>query len=115
MSQTLGTAVATWPEKKQWSKEEDAMLMELVRDANSNNLNFKKGAWTIIAASIAGRTNQQCRKHWVNYLSKGREDFGRKRKMKPTSSVGKTSPVESPANETEIVMPELDRERKRNC
>ena len=48
--------------KGPWTKEEDIMVMKLVR---------KKGAqkWTSIAENLPGRIGKQCRERWHNHLN----------------------------------------------
>jgi hypothetical protein len=44
-----------------WTPEEDAKLTEVVKELGSNN-------WITVAALVPGRTNQQCRRRWVESL-----------------------------------------------
>jgi len=52
--------------KGPWSKKEDAMLMEVVQEAN--NENREHGGWASIATHMSGRTGTQCRERWENHL-----------------------------------------------
>jgi myb proto-oncogene protein len=48
--------------KGSWSKEEDALIVELVR-----RLGARK--WSLIARQLPGRIGKQCRERWYNHLN----------------------------------------------
>ncbi|URE01232.1 Myb-like DNA-binding domain [Musa troglodytarum] len=54
--------VGEQPVKGSWNPEEDAVLMRLVEQHGPRN-------WTVISASIPGRSGKSCRLRWCNQLS----------------------------------------------
>lgn len=48
---------------KSWSKEEDAILLNLVKQMRAPM------KWSIVAQSLPGRTGKQCRERYVNHLN----------------------------------------------
>ncbi|EFQ98378.1 hypothetical protein MGYG_01408 [Nannizzia gypsea CBS 118893] len=51
-----------------WTQEEDAILLQRLREQQANNPPDKVVDWQNIAAAIPGRTNKDCRKRWLNVL-----------------------------------------------
>jgi hypothetical protein len=47
--------------KRAWSHEEDALLIQVVAREGAHN-------WAVIAQSLEGRKDKQCRERWFNHL-----------------------------------------------
>ncbi|KAJ8505807.1 hypothetical protein OPV22_006693 [Ensete ventricosum] len=62
MAVVKGRGVGVQPVKGSWNPEEDAVLMRLVEQHGPRN-------WTLISASIPGRSGKSCRLRWCNQLS----------------------------------------------
>ncbi|CAL9751836.1 unnamed protein product [Musa acuminata subsp. burmannicoides] len=62
MAVVKGGDVGEQPVKGSWNPEEDAVLMRLVEQHGPRN-------WTVISASIPGRSGKSCRLRWCNQLS----------------------------------------------
>jgi len=49
-------------ERRPWTKEEDARVIELVRE-------FGTKKWALVGSMLEGRTGKQCRERWHNHLN----------------------------------------------
>ena len=56
-----GAKVGGDPRSRPWTTEEDAMVRSLVEEHGTKR-------WSVIAASLPGRTGKQCRERWHNQL-----------------------------------------------
>ena len=54
-----------------WSPEEDALLRQAVERSNAAD-DPRAKTWSIVAESVPGRINKQCRERWHSHLSPGR-------------------------------------------
>jgi hypothetical protein len=48
--------------KSKWTRAEDRLLLDTISGHGTSN-------WTLVAASVPGRTGKQCRERWLNQLS----------------------------------------------
>jgi hypothetical protein len=90
---SLPSAAASRTPRRSWTAEEDTKLTEAVKKHG-------KDCWVTVAALVPGRTNLQCRNHWVDSLDPAN---GKKGKWKPEEDTKLTEAVKNHGNEWAVV------------